>query len=185
MICKLTYVRLLIRLSTTSFTVHDSLLRQRRPTFLMHDSRRKSAEKGLVSPISGTDWVIRIYRRNTRFLSADCRRYRIRFDKLHSLSPFLSFPSSRRKESALPPFSPHGTADCSIVRSFARHEATYAVSINSIRKFQRIKLNLFSEGEMMIIVSRGIRDAISFSVYFLRTVIRCIPITWKSNFNWK
>ena len=60
--------------------------------FFMHDSRRKSGERGLVSPISGTDWVIRIYRRNTRFLSADCRRYRIRFDKLHSLLPFLSFP---------------------------------------------------------------------------------------------
>lgn len=30
---------------------------------------------------------------------------------------------------------------------------------------------------MMIIVSRGIRDAISFSVYFLQTVIRRISIT--------
>lgn len=56
--------------------------------------------------------------------------------------------------------------------------ASYAVSINSVRKFQRIKFNLFSEGEMMIIVSRGIRDAISFSVYFLQTVIRRISITW-------
>lgn len=79
----------------------------------------------------------------------------------------------------LPPFFDTGSP---IVRWFdLLHDtgrASYAVSINSVRKFQRIKFNLFSEGEMMIIVSRGIRDAISFSVYFLQTVIRRISITW-------
>lgn len=31
------------------------------PTFLVHDSRRKSPEKVLVPPISGTDCLIRIH----------------------------------------------------------------------------------------------------------------------------
>lgn len=146
---------LLIRFSTTSFTVHDPLSWQRRqrPTFLMHDSRRKSAEKGLVSPISGTDWVIRIYRRNTRFLPADCRRYRIRFDKLHSLFPFPFFPflSSRRKETALPPFS-----RSPIVRLFDLLRDTRQRNLCCFDKqyteISADKVEPFQRGEMMIIV---------------------------------
>lgn len=146
---------LLIRFSTTSFTVHDPLSWQRRqrPTFLMHDSRRKSAEKGLVSPISGTDWVIRIYRRNTRFLPADCRRYRIRFDKLHSLFPFPFFPflSSRKKETALPPFS-----RSPIVRLFDLLRDTRQRNLCCFDKqyteISADKVEPFQRGEMMIIV---------------------------------
>lgn len=128
-----------IRLSTTSFTIHFHVSK---PTFLMHDSRRKSAGKGLVSPISGTDWVIRIYRRDTRFLSAsDCRRYWIRFHKLHSLFPF---PFCDEGGKVLPPF--FDIADCSMVRSFARYgesklccfdKQCTEISADKVQPFQR------------------------------------------------
>ena len=62
-----------IRFSTTSFTVRSAFMsRRQRPTFLMHDSRRMSTEEALVSSISGTDWVIRIYKRNTCFFMLSC-----------------------------------------------------------------------------------------------------------------
>lgn len=171
-----------IRLSTTSFTIHFHVSK---PTFLMHDSRRKSAGKGLVSPISGTDWVIRIYRRDTRFLSAsDCRRYWIRFHKYYTVF-FLSLSVTKVERCFLL------SSTSPIVRWFdLLHDtgrASYAVSINSVRKFQRIKFNLFSEGG---------NDDNSFArntgcniIFRLLSPNRYTPhfhySDRKSNFNWK